>query len=49
MQLGARGPSTEPQSVYGSGRNQACDEVVYWGGRYTLRPKDREQSAAHIF
>lgn len=30
------GPSTEPRSVYGSDRNQACDEVVYRTRRYTL-------------
>ena len=30
------GPSPEPRSVYASDRNQACDEVVYRTGRYTL-------------
>lgn len=43
------GPFTEPRFVYGSGRNQACDEVVYWTGRYTLRPKDWEHSTTRIF
>lgn len=32
----SQGPSTEPRSVYGWGRNQACDEVVYRTRRYTL-------------
>lgn len=39
MVLGAPGPSTEPRSVYGSGRNQACDGVVYRVSRYTPWPK----------
>lgn len=42
MVLGAPGPSTEPRCVYGSGRNQACDGVVYRAGRYTLWPKRLE-------
>lgn len=42
MVLGAPGPSTEPRCVYGSGRNQACDGVVYRASRYTLWPKRLE-------